>query len=226
MKGKLSVSRKKTEEKGEMGIGTLIVFIAMVLVAAVAASVLISTAGLLQQQAQETGGQAIEEVSSGIVVKNIVGDRYNYSDTANLSDTVNVLEVTIGLVSGSPSIRMGNILVTVSDGDDYASLLFDREGETTYEAGCAGNATSTTFSVVSLRDSQGTFDGTGDSNIANVMSYGTIVKLYINFTAIGMHVEPQDHLNIKLLPPHGTPTLEEITIPEIFDQGRYVTFTS
>ncbi|MEF8783494.1 MAG: archaellin/type IV pilin N-terminal domain-containing protein [Haloarculaceae archaeon] len=61
-------------ERGQVGIGTLIVFIAMVLVAAIAAGVLINTAGFLQSQSEQTGQQSSSQVSDRMQVVNTVGD--------------------------------------------------------------------------------------------------------------------------------------------------------
>jgi archaeal flagellin FlaB len=100
--------KMKNDKRAEMGVGTMIIFIAMVLVAAVAASVLISTANTVREQAQSTGEQAIMNVASGFVVQDTVGK----VGTGNLNITEVYLFVR--LASGSPEINMDNVMIEIT----------------------------------------------------------------------------------------------------------------
>jgi flagellin-like protein len=70
----MNVTESKDGERGQVGIGTLIIFIAMVLVAAVAAGVLINTAGMLEAQASDTSSDAQAQVSNHVVVVSATGE--------------------------------------------------------------------------------------------------------------------------------------------------------
>ncbi len=83
-----------------MGIGTLIIFIATILVAAVAAGVLISTSGILQQRALITGEEARKKITNSIEIISILA-RGNNTD-----ESLNDFEVLIRLDAGSDPIQM------------------------------------------------------------------------------------------------------------------------
>jgi len=68
----------RMDREGDMGIGTLIMFIAVVLVAAIAAALLIQSAIVLKEDGERIQHDAITYVTSGITVIDVVGDRQIY----------------------------------------------------------------------------------------------------------------------------------------------------
>ncbi|WP_407356209.1 archaellin/type IV pilin N-terminal domain-containing protein [Methanolobus sp. WCC5] len=118
-----------SDSQAQVGIGTLIIFIAMVLIAAVAASVLIQTSGILQQQAQSTGKQATQEVSSNLVVKNIEGIRAK-NNASDMAGNISLLKIRVGLNVGSSPVDINQLVVTVTDGTNTNDLLYANNDKT------------------------------------------------------------------------------------------------
>lgn len=92
-------------EEAAVGIGTLIVFIAMILVAAVAASVIMQTAENLQQRAYAVGKQTIRDVSSGLHVIDVTG----YTDVNK--SKIEYLAISIAPRAGSLDIDLNRTLL-------------------------------------------------------------------------------------------------------------------
>lgn len=126
-------------EKGQVGIGTLIVFISMILVAAIAASVLINTAGMLQQKAQTTGKEVVSQTSTGLNIMSISGT----VDSTN--NTVTDLKVTIKLQPGSEAVDLDKLVISYKDDETHKQL---KNGST---------ANSSHFSSSSLKDDDNSF---------------------------------------------------------------------
>ncbi len=115
-------------DRGQVGIGTLIVFIAMVLVAAIAAGVLINTADLLQTQAQETGEQTTAQTTNQLDVQTVVGE--NTSDSNN----INTINMTVSLGPGSDPINLSEARLLYTDGTmSYEEDITDAGEEVTVD---------------------------------------------------------------------------------------------
>jgi flagellin-like protein len=133
-------------ERGQVGIETLIIFIAMILVAAVAAGVLINTAGFLQNKAKSTSADSTEQVSNQVIVVTSIGQvNSNGQNITDLNFTVmespganeiDLQDATIEFIGPNghdtltynSSAQVGNFTVEgVKDPDNSAPVLNDRD---------------------------------------------------------------------------------------------------
>jgi len=116
-------------DRGQVGIGTLIVFIAMVLVAAIAAGVLINTAGLLQSQAEATGEETSEQVSDRLLVSTVTGvaaDGFDEGEIEADEARINETNLTVLRSPGAGDINLENVIIEVFANGESATLT---EGE-------------------------------------------------------------------------------------------------
>lgn len=96
----------RLDRRGDMGVATMMIFIAIVLVASVASSVLIITANNLREQAMRTGSDAIAAVSTGYEMEYVTGDV--------AGNEVVRLHVHLRPVPGSPDIDVSGVMVSLT----------------------------------------------------------------------------------------------------------------
>jgi flagellin FlaB len=143
----------KDRDVGAIGIGAMIVFISMVLVAGIAASVLIQTSGQLETQAMRSGQETVAEVSTGIAVIDIVGKK---------NTDLQYLGVTVRTRAGAPDIDLNETIIIITDGVMKAVLIYD-------------GWTDATHYNSSVDSNDGQIFGTGTWSDLTYEEYGIIV---------------------------------------------------
>jgi len=87
--------KRNDNESGSIGIGAMIVFIALILVAAVASTVIIKTAEELQDRAEKTGDDTRDQISGKLIVTDVYIATDDGGD-GNIDDLVVIAKLASG----------------------------------------------------------------------------------------------------------------------------------
>jgi flagellin FlaB len=208
------VKRKiKRDDEADVGIGTLIVFIAMVLVAAVAASVIMQTAESLQQRAYAVGKQTIRDVSSGLRVISVTG----YTDVNKTR--LEYLAIAVTTRAGSYDIDLNKTLLYIQY-NNYSVLSLNKNCKTdilgdggVFNAINLSLLNATNYGVVAIHDSDGSLmnsNGLGTSDQA---------MLIVNLSAILPTTQgllAGETIESKLVPEVGAAGIVVVNSPNAF----------
>ena len=214
----------KEKDVGAIGIGAMIVFIAMVLVAGIAASVLIQTSGKLEMQAMKSGQETVAEVSSGISVFDIVGKKG--------TDDLKYLAVTVRARAGAPNIDLNETIIILSDGTTKCVLLYHGWTEAThynssvdtddgqlFGTGTWTDLTNEEFGIIVLQD-----EDQSCLQTTPIINKGDKVVLTIRCDsggAFGREIPERTDVFGRVVPEVGSPGIISFTTPPAYNDGIF-----
>ena len=191
---------ERNREAGSIGIGAMIVFIALILVAAVASTIIIKTAEELQQNAEQTSSDTRKEISGKINIVNAMVNRSGLDGDSNVDSIV----FTGKVAAGATNLQVQNIDWLLTCGDDAAYGLVGGNLGSTDPAGAAGGPNADQL------------DGTDYAPTAELAA-GTVFKfdLTLDGGACDTLAETGDTMLLKVIVIDGGTTVTELTIDSL-----------
>jgi flagellin FlaB len=188
-----------------IGIGALIVFIAIVLVAGIAASVLVQTSTQLEMQALKTGHETITEVASGVKVEGVTGH--------NSSGKIDKIGVELTSKAGSPDIDLGETIIEITDSTTKNVLTYN--SNFTNQSSVDGNlfthgdfGDSTHFGIIVVQDAD---ESCSQSN--PIINYGDHVILSLDTNIIYGSLNPRTDVSGLVICEEGSAGIIGFTVP-------------
>jgi archaeal flagellin FlaB len=204
-----------------MGIGAMIVFIAMVLVAGIAASVLIQTANKLEIQAMVTGQETTREVATGLAVVDIEGQV--------TGGVISEMTITVRARAGSGDIDLSQTTLELTDGEIKTLLTYDSTaGQFNISSdsngsifasdlwAASGGLTNEQFGILVLQDEDSSITATNP-----VINRGDLVMLCVDTGSCFTGLDPRDDIQGLVSPEQGASGIFAFRVPSSLTEVVY-----
>ena len=219
---------ERNHESGSIGIGAMIVFIALILVAAVASTIIIKTAEELQQNAEQTSSDTRKEISGKI---NVIQALVNTSSASASTDLdADSFIITAKVAAGSSGLLVQNVnwVLTCGDATSYGMV----SGNLGLESPWGDAISETTTGSGAGAPAEGTWDLRNAETLAGVaygaadeLTAGTVFKFDLNVDrSTGSVVQTGDcnelsgvgeTLLLKIIVDDGGTTVQELKIDSL-----------
>jgi len=208
------------KKQASIGIGAMIVFIAMVLVAGIAASVLIQTSTTLESQAMATGRETTDEVAGGIAVFDVEGH-------VPTGEDIDGLAITVRTRAGSPDIDLNESVILLTDGSTKTLLYYDCTDSEFFNSSVGSDdgdvfnfnytyLSSETFGILVLSDPDDSL-----SRYNPVINRGDKVMLMVDTDAIFSQIGERTDVIGYVYPEHGSPGVISFRTPASYSDNVY-----
>lgn len=208
---KISLTQRvlQFEKSAAIGIGSLIIFISMILVAGMAASVVIQTMNTLEQQALRTGQETLKDVSGGLRVTHVSG----YNDNS----LIDQIAIFVRTTAGSFAMDLTEAYISLSDTANQVILNYTTNcfsssvSNGLFGTLNASNLTATTFGIMVIRDIDSSCTST-----TPVINNDDLVVLLINTTKCFLGIGTRTEVFGDIIPEQGISGVISFTTPSAF----------
>ena len=192
----------------------MVIFIAIVFVAGVAASVIVQVSTELEKTTLTTGQDTLTEVATAIKIDGVEG--------FNQSGIITKLAIEVSTRAGSPDIDLDSTLIEISDSNnkivlEFGSSAYVNASDLNGDMLTNGNyGTATTFGINVLQDADGSC-----SSSTPIINFGDHVFLGVNVASVfsdSSGLLPKTDVFGEVIIEDGTPGMIGFTTPSAYSE--------